>query len=274
MIPQKIMRSFICAGLVLFVSGCVSNAMYHPERTLRYTPAVAGLTYEDIRVETQDGISISGWWVPAVRPRGTVLFCHGNGGNIASCLDSILLGNRLGLNVFIFDYRGYGDSDGTPTENGTYLDADAAWSYLVKERGIAPEQIIVWGRSLGGAIAARTAAVHPAGLVIVESSFASLRELVNDRFSWVPTCIVAAYAYDTRHHLEQVDVPVLVIHSRDDEMIPFCQGMMLYDAIKGPKAFVEIKGSHNRGYLDSMNVYESGIMDFIHRYLGKEEVSK
>ncbi|MCE5274751.1 MAG: alpha/beta hydrolase [Deltaproteobacteria bacterium] len=241
---------------------------------MRCTPAFAGLIYEEIRVETQDGISISGWWVPTVRPKGTVLFCHGNGGNIASYLDPILLGNRLGLDVFIFDYRGYGYSGGTPTESGTYLDADAAWKYLVTERGIAPEQIIVWGRSLGGAIAARTAAVHPAGLVIVESTFTSLRDLVNDRFSWVPSCIVADYAYDTRHHLEQVYVPVLVIHSPDDEMIPFRHGKMLYDAIKGPKAFLEIKGSHNRGYLDSMDVYVSGIMDFVSRYMENEEVSK
>lgn len=274
MIPQKIIRSFISVSLVLFVSGCVSSAIYHPERTMRYTPASAGLTYEDIRMETQDGICISGWWVPTVRPRGTVLFCHGNGGNIASYLDSILLGNRLGLNVFIFDYRGYGYSDGTPTENGTYLDADAAWSYLVTERGIAPEQIIVWGRSLGGAIAARTAARHRSGLVIVESAFTSLKDLVNDRFRWVPAWVLKDHAYDTMHHLEQVDVPVLVIHSPDDEMIPFRHGKMLYDAIKGPKAFLQIKGSHNRGYLDSMDVYESGINDFIDRYLKAEEISK
>jgi pimeloyl-ACP methyl ester carboxylesterase len=167
--------------------------------------------------------------------------------------------------VFIFDYRGYGYSDGSPSEKGTYLDAEAAWNYLVTKQEIAPEKMIIWGRSLGGAIAARTAATHHAGLVIIESTFTSLKDLVNDRINWVPSWIVANYAYDTRHYLEKIDVPILIIHSPDDEMIPFKHGKSLYDSIKGPKAFLEIKGSHNRGFIDSKAEYESSINDFINR---------
>lgn len=275
MCEQNKIKTIILVSLLLFIYGCVSNVIYQPQREIRYTPADAKLTYENVSIETADGVRLSGWWVPAEMPRGTVLFCHGNGGNIAGCLDTLLIINRLGLNAFIFDYRGYGYSDGSPTEKGTYLDAEAAWYYLVMKRRITPQQIIIWGRSLGGAIAARTAAKHPAGIVIVESSFTSLKDLVDYRFSWVPSWLLANYAYDTRYYLEQVDVPVLVIHSPDDEIIPFQHGKNLYDSIKGPKAFLEIKGSHNRGFIDSMAVYESSISDFIDRSLIKKEaVSK
>ncbi len=267
MFKQNKVKAIILAGLLLFISGCISHVIYRPEHELRYTPSNIKLTYEDVRIETTDGVRLSGWWIPAVNnPRGTVLFCHGNGGNIAGCLDTLLIINGLGLNVFIFDYRGYGYSDGSPSENGTYLDAEAAWNYLVTKQEIAPEKIIIWGRSLGGAIAARTAATHHGGLVIIESTFTSLKDLVNDRFSWVPSWTVANYAYDTHHYLEKIDVPVLIIHSPDDEMIPFKHGKSLYDSIKGPKAFLEIKGSHNRGFIDSKAEYESSINDFINSY--------
>ena len=158
-------------------------------------------------------------------------------------------------------------SKGSPTEEGTYLDAEAAWDELAVKRKIAPEGIIIWGRSLGGAIAARTAAKHRAGILICESAFTSLKDLVRDRIGWVPSWALGGYSYDTRAFLEKVGVPVLVIHSPDDEMIPFRHGKTLYDSIRGPKAFLEIRGSHNRGFLDSEALYTSSINEFIHQYL-------
>jgi hypothetical protein len=263
-------KPIIFVGMLLCIAGCVSHVLYQPQRVVRYTPHDAQLIYEDVSLHTQDGVKISGWWVPAEQARGTVVFCHGNGGNVSSCLDTLLIINHLRLNALIFDYRGYGNSEGSPTEKGTYADAEAAWNYLVTERKVSPDRIIIWGRSLGGAIAAMTAAKHRAGIVIVESTFTSLKDLVHDRMSWVPSWVLANYAYDTRHYLKEVDVPVLVIHSPDDEMIPFQHGKNLYDSIRGPKAFSEIKGSHNRGFIDSIAVYESSINDFINHYLEKQ----
>jgi pimeloyl-ACP methyl ester carboxylesterase len=270
MFEQNKVGAIILFSLSLFLSGCISNIIYQPQREVRYTPEQAKLIYENISMITADGVKISGWWVPAEQARGTVLFCHGNGGNVSGCLDTLLIINRLKLNALIFDYRGYGNSEGSPSEKGTYADAEAAWNYLVTERKVPPDGIIIWGRSLGGAIAAKTAAKHRAGIVIVESTFTSLKDLVHDRMSWFPSWVIANYAYDTRHYLKEVNVPVLVIHSPDDEMIPFQHGKNLYDSIKGPKAFSEIKGSHNRGFIDSMAVYESSINDFINRYLEKQ----
>lgn len=266
-------RFIIPAILALLTAGCVSNAIYHPSGDVRYTPRNASLPFDDVTFATLDGVKLHGWWVPAASPRGTVLFCHGNGGNISNCLDTAVIINRLGLNLLIFDYRGYGLSNGSPSEKGTYDDADAAWDYLVKVKGIRPAEVIVWGRSLGGAIASRTAETHDAGLVIMESTFTSLQQLVADRFFNAPSWLLSSYAYDTRRHLEKVRAPVLVIHSPDDEVVPYSHGKALYESITAPKAFLEIRGSHNKGYVDSIETYQPFISDFISRHLPAKEAA-
>ena len=260
---HRMFRIIILLAGAFLVAGCTANLIYHPCGEVLRTPTDAGLAYEDVVIETSDGVRITGWWVPAADPRGTVLFCHGNGGNIADRLDTLVIAGRLNLNMLVFDYRGYGKSGGAPSEQGTYLDAKACYRYLVEEREIVPETIVIWGRSLGGAVAAGTAAEHPCGLLIIESSFTSLEDLVRERFGWIAACVLANYVYPVRSRLEQVDAPVLVIHSKDDEMIPFSHGRSLYDAARGKKAFLVIQGSHNRGFLDSLAVYESGVDDFI-----------
>lgn len=257
--------------LALLACGCSFDAVYFPEQAIRATPAHLNLGYEDAAFETTDGVRLAGWWVPADRPRGTVLFCHGNGGNISFCMDTLRTAGALGLNVLLFDYRGYGNSAGSPTEQGTYRDAEAAWEYLVREKGIAPETIVIWGRSLGGAVAAHTAARLPSGLLVLESAFTSIPELMRDRFPWVPAWMAGGHVYDTRGSLEKVGVPVLVIHSPDDEIIPYAHGKVLYESAREPRAFVEIRGSHNRGFMESRDVYEASIGDFIGSHLAERE---
>jgi uncharacterized protein len=266
-------RTIIILAVVAFgLGGCVEGFVYYPMADMRLTPAAAKLAYVDITLTTQDGVAVNAWWVPAKNPRATVLFCHGNGGNISYYLDSLVIFNRLGLGALIFDYRGYGKSTGRPSEKGTYLDAEAAWQYLINQRKIAPRQIIIWGRSLGGAIAAHTAARHGPGLVVIESSFTSVPDLAHERMRWLPALVLAKYVYPTRHYLEQIATPTLIIHSPDDEIIPFTHGRKLYESVKGPKAFLQIKGSHNQGFIDSLAVYEAGIDAFIKQYAGPKEV--
>jgi fermentation-respiration switch protein FrsA (DUF1100 family) len=253
------------------LSGCVSRLIYYPERDIRGVPADHGLAYECVDLKTKDGVTLSGWWIPACKQRGVVLFCHGNAGNVSYRLDSILIFNRLGLSTFIFDYRGYGKSGGRPSEEGTYLDAEAAWHYLLQTRRIPQEDIIIFGRSLGGSIAAWLAQDHQPRILIVESSFTSLPNMVKDRFPWIPAMLVGHYQYDTRQYLQKAQCPVLIIHSRDDELIPFRQGQELYEVAKWPKAFLDISGSHNRGFMDSITRYESALDAFISRYLGPKQ---
>jgi hypothetical protein len=260
---------FIASGLCF--SGCLSQAVYHPSREIRGTPADLGLFYEWVALETGDGARLSAWWVPADSPRGVLLFCHGNAGNISDRLDSIRIFNRLGLSVFIFDYRGYGRSSGHPSEQGIYRDAEAAWNYLTQVRQKDPHEIVVFGRSLGGSIAAWVSQVYKPQVLILESTFSSLREAARDRLPGIFVRLLVPDQYRTVQYLTMVHCPVLILHSREDEIIPFRHGEALYAAASEPKEFVEIHGSHNRGFLDSQPLYEAALDSFLSKYLGKKK---
>jgi len=267
--PRTIGQLLILSS-VLFFSGCLSQVLYHPSPGLRGTPADLGLPYEWVALETEDGARLSAWWVPADSPRGVLLFCHGNAGNISDRLDSIRIFNRLGLSLFIFDYRGYGRSSGRPSEQGTYRDAEAAWNYLIRVRQEDPHKIVVFGRSLGGAVAVWASQAHKPRVLILESTFTSLREAARDRLPGLFVKFFVPDQYRTLQYLTMVHCPVLVLHSRDDEIIPFRHGEALYAAANGPKEFVEIRGSHNRGFLDSQPLYEAALDSFLSKYLGKK----
>ena len=160
----------LCLSSVLCLSGCLSHVLYHPSNELRGTPADLGLPYESVSLETADGERLAAWWVPSESPRGVLLFCHGNAGNISDRLDSIRIFNRLGLDLFIFDYRGYGKSSGSPSEQGIHRDTETAWKYLEQMRRIDPQKIVVFGRSLGGSIAAWISQTHRPGALILEAA--------------------------------------------------------------------------------------------------------
>jgi len=252
-------------------SGCLSQALYHPSREIRGTPADLGLFYEWVALETADGARLSAWWVPADSPRGVLLFCHGNAGNISDRLDSIRNFNRLGLSVFIFDYRGYGKSSGHPSEQGTYRDAEAAWNYLIQVRQKDPREIVVFGRSLGGSIAAWVSQVYKPQALILESAFASLREAARDRMPGIFVKLLVPDQYRTLLYLTSAHCPLLILHSRGDEVIPFRHGEALYAAANEPKELVEIRGSHNQGFLESQPYYEAALDSFLSKYLGRKK---
>ncbi len=260
----------LCLCPVLGSSGCISSFIYYPETEVRGTPADMGLPFEWVSLQTADRQTLSAWWVPAKVARGTLLFCHGNGGNLSSCLDSIRIFNHLGLNVFIFDYRGYGNSSGRPTEQGTYRDAEAAWNYLVRFRKEDPGKIVVCGRSLGGAIAAWVSQANTPGALILESAFTSLRDAARDRVPSFAARFLVPDQYRTLQYLSNVRCPVLVIHSPEDEIIPFQHGEALYAKSPAPKEFAVIHGSHNRGFLDSKPDYENALNSFLSDYLDRK----
>ena len=184
--PVGLAVAGLYVGLAAMVFVSQSRLVYYPQRGIIATPGQIGLSYDAVTFEAADGVRLSGWFVPAEAPRGVILFCHGNAGNISHRLESIRVFHRLGLSTFIFDYRGYGQSEGRPTEQGTYLDAEAAWRYLVQERRVAPTEIIVFGRSLGGAIAAWLAQDHTPRALIVESTFTSVRDMASHLYPFLP----------------------------------------------------------------------------------------
>ena len=257
----------VFAGFIIFFYISQSRYVYFPERTLVVDPSAVGLEFESIHFKTADGLGLFGWFVPCDGARGAILFCHGNAGNISHRLESIQIFHRLGLDVFIFDYRGYGQSEGKPTEHGTYEDAEAAWQYLTEERQLPPEQVIVFGRSIGGAIASWLAQRHTPGALIVESSFTSLRDAASTLYPYLPIRLFLRFEYNTVDYLRGVSCPVLIVHSRDDEIMPFSHGIRLFEVASDPKDFLEIKGTHNEGFIMSGRHYEEGLNAFISEYV-------
>jgi len=251
------------AGIFLIFQ---SKLIYYPVREIAAAPDSIGLNFENVSLVTTDGLSLSGWFVPCENARAVVLFCHGNGGNISHRLDTIELLQRLGLDTFIFDYRGFGQSEGKPNEQGTYRDVEAAWRYLVEERKIQPARIIVFGSSMGGPIAAYLAGSHQPGVLIIESTFTSIPDVAARRFPYLPARLLMRFKYNTAKYLRNVNCPVMVIHSRDDEMLPFENGERLFEIAREPKRFLEITGTHNEGFMTSGMVYEEGLNTFISEY--------
>ena len=255
--------------LSVYVYLMQSRMIYYPNmpgRALEATPADIGLAYQDVRFTTADGIELHGWFIPGSEPHRTLLFFHGNAGNISHRLESIRLFHRLGLGVFIFDYRGYGQSAGSPTEQGTYSDAEAAWTYLTKTRALDADDIIVFGRSLGGAIATWLATRHTPAMLILESTFTSVPAMARRFYPFLPVRLLSRFQYDSLRLIGRLTCPVLIAHSRDDEIIPFEEGRLLFDAAPEPRRFLEMRGGHNDGFIASGPAYESGLRAFIDAY--------
>lgn len=245
--------TYLAFAAVLYVKQ--PKFLYSPERDVSSTPAELGLDFENVVFKSADGLDLSGWYIPAKNSKLTLLFCHGNGGNMAHRLDSINIFHNLGLNCFIFDYRGYGDSQGKPGEEGTYMDAMAAYKWLTEEKGIPNEDIIIFGRSLGGSIAAQLASKVEAGALIVESAFTSYVDIGKEYYPYMPVRWFARFGYRTIDYIKEVRCPVMLIYSRNDEIVPYKFGLELYEAANEPKEFIEIFGGHNDCFLTSGEIY-------------------
>ena len=256
---------YLTLCIVLFL--LQSRLVYQPTAEILQSPSAMGMAYEAVTFAAPDGVELKAFWTPAEDAKATVLFCHGNGGNIGHRVETIFLLRQLGLNSLVFDYRGYGASTGRPSEEGTYRDARAAWDWLVDTKGIDPRTIIVHGRSLGGPIAAHLAReVQPAALIL-ESTFSSAPALAQRMYPIFPARLLCRFRYDTVASLGQVRVPVLVIHSPDDTMVPLAEGRAVFDAAGEPKQFLQIRGGHNEGFWESGGDYTGGIADFLRRHV-------
>lgn len=237
--------------------------IFFPTRALVEKPTDWDLKYEDISLITTDDIKLHGWYLPRQGSNKVLLFLHGNAGNISHRSESVSLFHRLGLNVFIFDYRGYGKSEGVPDEKGINKDAHSAWQFLNQNKGFDKDNIIIFGRSLGGSVATRLAADAQPGALIVESTFSSARDMANAIFPILSRLVLLRYRFNAVAYIKQVKCPVMVIHSPEDEIIPFRQGKKIYQAANDPKFFLEIKGDHNYGFMQSQPDYERNIEEFI-----------
>ncbi len=253
-------------GLLIVVVYLMQGRMlYLPNvagRALAMTPVDIGLDYQDVFIDTADGVTLHGWFI-AGRSSEVLLFFHGNAGNISHRLDSIRQFQELGLSVLIIDYRGYGQSGGSTTEQGIYRDADAAWRYLTEPRGISASDIVIFGRSLGGSAASWLAAQYQPLALVVESSFTSVPDVAEELYPWLPVRWISRFSHATLDYVRDVHCPILVVHSRDDDIIPFHHGEAIFAAANEPRTLLVLRGSHKDAFLLDERTYIEGMRTFV-----------
>ena len=273
-IINMLMAAAVAYGAVmLLVFLFQPRLIYFPqvEREHTTTPRAAGLDFEDVALHTADGIKLHGWWVPARDTRGTVLLMHGNAGNISHRLGYLTMFNRLGYSVLLFDYRGYGKSGGSPGEEGTYLDAEAAWQHLTEARNLKSQDIVIVGESLGGGVATWLALKYPPRALVLASTFTSVPDMGAQVYPWLPVRLLARIVYDNIARIREIQVPVMIAHSRGDDIIPFAHGQALFAAAREPKQFLELAGGHNEGFLFARDEWIAAVGAFLDRVGAKKE---
>ncbi len=251
-----------CLLFFLFVRYLESTSIFFPSNDIVNTPGDINLTYEEIVFKSQDNVSLSGWFIPCKRASFTIIFFHGNAGNISDRLDKIALFHELGANTFIVDYRGYGKSDGTPSEQGLYKDATGAFDYLNTRKDIDPKRIIAYGASLGGVVAIDLAVKRDLAALIVDSSFTRAADMSKRIYPFIPTFLLKT-KMDSLSKIKKAVVPKIFLHSPDDEVVPYEMGKELYMNAAGPKSFLVINGNHNDGYFESRDRYVKGLGHFL-----------
>ena len=238
--------------------------VFFPTRAIESTPDAVGLSYEDAFIKTSDGLVLHGWHLRYPRSKGVLLFFHGNAGNVSHRLNDLIMFHQMGRSVLIIDYRGYGHSQGEPSEEGTYLDALASYRYLRDEQGYT--NIVVFGRSLGAAVAIDLCTkVSVAGL-ISESAFASVEKMAKAAYPLLPVTWMITMRYDNLSKVATLKMPKLFLHSKEDEMVPFKQGLAVYQAALQPKEFFQMHGIHNEGRYQNPG-YRETIKGFLEKVL-------
>ena len=269
MSPKRIARAVLRILVLLAVVGALlllfeKRLIYFPTSALAATPAELGLAHEELSLRAQDGVRLHGWFLPVKDSRGSVVVCHGNAGNISHRLDrALFLQSRLRLDVLLFDYRGYGRSEGSPDEPGTYRDARAAYDWL-RSHGQAPERIVIFGESLGSAVALDLALSSPARALVLESPFTSIPDMARAVYPFLPVWPLVRTRYDNLAKVGRLRMPLLVLHGNRDDVVPFAQGRRVFEAAPEPKRFFAIPGaSHNDTYVVGGEAYWRAIAEFL-----------
>jgi len=272
-----------CSGLrsmlacLVFGAGVyilVVIAAYHTQSAIIFHPGglavnpPKGFPIETVSIPTADGLRLNGWWLPASGTRRTVLFFQGNRLRASDHTLRLQTLAALGVNALLFDYRGFGQSAGRiRKEEDIYRDGQAAWDYLRHERRIPSEDIILWGRSLGGAVAVEVARHRPAGALVLESTFYALDEMARIHYRWLPTRTLLKFHFRNGAKLQDVRAPIIIIHSPDDGYIPFDQGQRLFEAAPQPKVLLVTTG-HHLELFDGHAMYRQQFIDQLNRLTG------
>lgn len=267
--PKLVVVLLLAAGLYYAERYYEQRTLYAPDRLVDETPAKIGLSFQSVVVESGGGVKLSGWFVPgglenAVEARPTLLFFHGNAGNISYNLDRLRVFHEAGLDVLIMDYRGYGKSDGVPSELGLAQDAMSMYFHLTEQRGVVPERLILYGESLGAAVAINLATKVPVAGIIVEAPFTSNADRVTKKWPLIPWEHILRDNYDSMPKIGKINTPVLFVHSVDDEIIPFGNSQRLYATANDPKELIKLRGTHRNSFISSFDIYSDKVTSFVH----------
>ena len=237
--------------------------IFYPERQLCGFPSDEGMEYQDVTLQCLDGTTIHGWFIPG-RGKAVVLLFHGNGGNISHRMEKTRLLFHPEISSLMIDYHGYGRSHGTPSERACYLDALASWEYLVLERQFQPNQIILFGESLGGGVAVDLATRKDVGAIILESTFPNIGVVAN-RF--LPgLSVFLKRKFDSLSKISRVHVPLLQLHGDEDDLVPYEMGRRLFEAANEPKEFFPIKGAHHN---DTYEIGGQAYLQVVHQFINR-----
>ncbi|MFM1919894.1 MAG: hypothetical protein RLZZ303_1528 [Candidatus Hydrogenedentota bacterium] len=276
MTPRRIILALATAIAVAYLGICLvfyliqDRLIFPGTKEMRRDPSYYGWDFEEVWLEPLPGEKSLAWFVPVENARGVCLFSHGNGGNISTRLESIGIFRNLGLSVLAYDYGGYGKSSGKTSEQRVYADVRAAWKHLTETRGLPPEKILLFGRSMGGAPTTQLATEVKPAAVVLESAYTSLPAVAQEVVPLLPARFITKYRFDNLSKIGAVQVPLLVIHSPDDTLVRYHHGQQLYAAANEPKTFLEIHGDHSGGFVQSMDIYLPAWEKFLDGVLPKE----
>lgn len=265
----RMLLTIIACGVFLFFYARYLEwkNLYYPMRQLEATPADIRLEYRDVFFYTEDNIKLHGWFIPYPDARVSVIFSHGNGGNISHRLEKIFFFYNLGVNLFIFDYRGYGRSKGRPSEKGLYMDMTAAYNYLIKNGLKIKEKqfIIAYGESLGGAVAIELASKVDIDGLIVEGAFTNVADMARIIYPFLPAVFLKS-KFDSLSKVPNIKTPKLFMHGAHDEIVPLRLGKKLFEAAAQPKEFLLLDNGHNEGFFTSEQKIKKAIEKFLKKF--------
>ena len=237
--------------------------LYLPDKRVTLTPHNIGLNYDDLYFKTEDGQSLNGWFIPAQGAQITLLYCAGRGGNMSSNLVNIKFFNSMRMNVFVFDYRGFGNSSGSPSEQGLYKDARAAYDFLVTRSDINQDKIVAYGKSLGAPVAADLCLNRKVAAMVLEGSFPSLRTYVSDLGGFLPLQWLVSEKFDTIARIKKIHIPKLIVHGMDDDVVPFPEGRFLFNEAALPKEFLPYDGGHDDDIFVTSDTFRDRLNNFL-----------
>lgn len=241
---------YVLMGLYFYFNQ--EEFIFHPNT--ESSPDVADLPIKDYYIATPDGVVIHSWWMPLDSAKKTILYFHGNAGSVPGGEKRMRFFREMGYNVFAAEYREFGRSKGKiKKEEDLYVDAQTAYDFLIQKLHVKPNEIVIWGWSLGGAVSTELASKNPCHSLVLEGTFCSIQEMAKKLFWFYPFKWLSRYSMPTIDKINKIQCPVLFAHSKDDKTIPINQGKQLFETYNGKKMFIEIHGDHNHAFLDSQD---------------------